>query len=64
MQRKLDSQEGFFEVFKLAEARRNRVRAMPIDETPLLFAQTNLAPEDLEGLAMTPDTTVESRATQ
>lgn len=43
----LASQVGFDAYIRLAEARRNRVRQMPIFESPLLFAQTNIAPENL-----------------
>lgn len=49
---RLADQDGFDAVFRLAESRRNRVRAMPIFESPLLFARTNIAPESL---AMAPD---------
>ena len=38
----LETQEGFNAYVRLAESRRNRVRAMPIFETPLLFASTNI----------------------
>ncbi len=53
--------EGFEGYFRLAEARRNRVRQMMIDETPLLFAQTNLPADDLRNLAMARDGTVAVR---
>jgi hypothetical protein len=49
---RLTTQEGFDDYFKLAESRRDRVRNMPIFESPLLFAQTNLPPA---ALAMQPD---------
>jgi hypothetical protein len=39
----LRSQAGFDAYLRLAEARRDRVRAMPINESPLLFARTNIA---------------------
>jgi len=39
---RLSDQEGFNDLFRLAEARRQRVRQMPIFESPLLFAQTNI----------------------
>jgi len=39
---RLSDQEGFNDLFRLAEARRRRVRQMPIFESPLLFAQTNI----------------------
>lgn len=39
---RLATQEGFNDYVRLAEARRNRVRQMPIFEFPLLFAETNL----------------------
>jgi hypothetical protein len=61
---RLTTPDGVREVFRLAEARRNRVRRMPIDETPLLFAQSNLDPAGLAGLAMTPGGTVERRDQQ
>jgi hypothetical protein len=41
----LETQEGFDDYFRLAESRRQRVRdTMPIFESPLLFATTNIAP--------------------
>jgi hypothetical protein len=40
----LGSQEGFDAYFRLAESRRERVRQMPIFESPLLFAETNIDP--------------------
>jgi hypothetical protein len=57
----LEKSEGFEGYFKLAEARRNRVREMRIKESPLLFAQTNLSREDLSGLVMSRDGTVSKR---
>lgn len=54
---RLGTQEGFDDYYRLAESRRERVRAMPIFENPLLFARTNLPPEQL---VMRPDGTVES----
>ncbi len=45
---RLTMQEGFDAYFRLAESRRNRVReTMPIFESPLLFARTNIAPDAL-----------------
>lgn len=58
---KLGTPEGFRDVFRLAEERRNRFRKMPINETPMLFAQTSIPAESIEGLAMKPDGTVEQR---
>ncbi|HEX5375723.1 MAG TPA: hypothetical protein VFW48_06165 [Solirubrobacterales bacterium] len=58
---KLATPEGFRGVFRLAEERRNRVRKMPINEAPMLFAQTSIPVESIEGLAMNPDGTVEQR---
>jgi len=58
---KLGTPEGFRDVFRLAEERRNRVRKMPISETPMLFAQTSIPADSIEGLAMKPDGTVEQR---
>ncbi|MDQ3675635.1 MAG: hypothetical protein M3401_02345 [Actinomycetota bacterium] len=52
---RLTDQDGFDAVFRLAESRRNRVRAMAIFESPLLFARTNITPEVL---AMRPDASV------
>ncbi len=52
---RLTDQEGFDAIFRLAESRRNRVRAMPISESPLLFARTNIVRETL---AMRPDASV------
>lgn len=41
---RLATQEGFDDYVRLAEARRNRVRAMPIFENTLLFPETNIPP--------------------
>lgn len=49
------SREGFDDYIRLAESRRERVRAMPIFENRLLFPETNITPENLE---MRPDGTV------
>ncbi len=57
----VETAEGFANYFKLAEARRDRVRAMRIDETPLLFAQTNLEAEELGKLMMGRDGKVVSQ---
>lgn len=44
----LETQDGFDAYFQLAESRRQRVRdTMPIFESPLLFATTNIAPAAL-----------------
>jgi hypothetical protein len=43
---RLETQDGFDDYFRLAESRRNRVRAMPIFENQLLFARTNIAPTE------------------
>ncbi len=58
---RLKTPDGLRDVFKLAEARRNKVREMPIDESPLLFAQTTIPAEEINGLAMRPDGSVEKR---
>lgn len=42
------TQAGFDDYTRLAESRRARVRAMPIFENPLLFAETNLPAEQLQ----------------
>jgi hypothetical protein len=55
----LQSQAGFDAYFRLAESRRDRVRDLPIFESPLLFAHTNI-PKAVR--AMTGDGTVEERA--
>ena len=39
----LKTQEGFDAYYRLAESRRDQVRRMPIFESPLLFARTNIA---------------------
>jgi hypothetical protein len=44
VERTIRTQAGFDGVFRVAEARRHRVRALPIFENPLLFAQTNIPP--------------------
>lgn len=40
--KRVGTQEGFDDYTMLAEARRNRVRRMPIFESPLLFPETNI----------------------
>jgi hypothetical protein len=40
--RELATQDGFDAYMRLAESRRVRVRGMPITESPLLFAKTNI----------------------
>jgi hypothetical protein len=50
------TQEGFDAFMRLAEARRDIVRPMPITESPMLFAETNI-PEGQR--RMTSDATVE-----
>jgi hypothetical protein len=52
---RLATRAGVEDVFRLAESRRERVRALPIFENPLLFATTNIAPAQL---AMRADATV------
>lgn len=52
---RLRTQAGFDDYVRLAEARRDRVRAMPIFESPLLFARTNVPSRARE---MRPDGTV------
>jgi hypothetical protein len=52
---RLATQEGFNDYFQLAESRRQKIREMPIFESPLLFAETNIP---LAGRAMRPDGTV------
>jgi len=42
--RRLRTQDGFDDYVRLAEARRARVRTMPISESPLLFATTDVPP--------------------
>lgn len=39
---RLATQDGFNDYFQLAESRRQMVRQMPIFESPLLFAETNI----------------------
>ena len=39
---RLETQDGFDDYFRLAESRRDRVRDMPIFESNLLFARTNI----------------------
>ena len=39
---RLATQQGYDDFVRLAESRRDRVRAMPIFESPLLFAQTDV----------------------
>ena len=51
----LATQEGADDYTRLADSRRARIRAMPVFENPLLFAETNIAPAQLE---MRPDGTV------
>lgn len=57
IQGRLTAQEGFNDLFRLAESRRNRVRDMPIAESDLLFATTNLPDEDVQ---LNPDGSVRS----
>lgn len=53
---RLADAQAFDDCFRLAESRRERVREMDLSEKrPLLFAQTNLQPEQL---VMTPDGSV------
>jgi hypothetical protein len=52
---RLAMQDGADDYTRLAESRRERVRALPIFENPLLFATTNIAPAQL---AMRADATV------
>lgn len=59
---RLTSPDGFRDVFRLAEARRNRVHDMPISEAPMLFAQTAIPGGEIVGLAMRPDGSVEQPA--
>jgi hypothetical protein len=53
--KRLETQQGFDDYFKLAESRRNRVRAMPIFENQLLFARSNIP---VETRSMQPDGSV------
>jgi hypothetical protein len=43
---RLRNQEGYDTYVRLAESRRARVRPMPIFESPLLFARTDIPPGD------------------
>jgi hypothetical protein len=52
---RLKTSEGFDDYVRLAESRRNRVRKMPIFESPMLFATTNIINAER---AMRPDGTV------
>lgn len=45
---RLATQEGFDDFVRLAESRRDHVRRMPIHESPLLFAHTNIPPATRE----------------
>ena len=53
---KLATQQGFDDYLRLAESRRAQVIQMPITESELLFARTNIPPGDR---TMKPDGTVE-----
>ena len=53
---RLATQQGFDDYVRLAESRRNRVRTMPISESPLLFATFDIPARPR---AMRPDGTVE-----
>ncbi|MDZ7734540.1 MAG: hypothetical protein U5R31_16960 [Acidimicrobiia bacterium] len=53
---RLQSTAGLADIFRVAEARREQVRAMPIHENPLLFATPD--PPLRESLAMQPDASV------
>lgn len=53
---RLATQEGFDSYVRLAESRRDRVKAMPIAESPLLFSRTNIPSRERTMLA---DGTVE-----
>ncbi len=44
---RLATLDGVMDITRLAESRRNKVRRMPIFETRLLFAETNIDEEDL-----------------
>lgn len=52
---RLATQQGFNEYFQLAESRRQKVRGMPIFETRLLFAETNIVDA---GRSMQADATI------
>jgi hypothetical protein len=54
--RNLLTQEGFDAYMRLAESRREQVRRMPIFESPLLFARTNIPRAER---SMRPDATVQ-----
>jgi hypothetical protein len=59
----LNSPDGIDGVFRLAEARRRRVRRMPIAESALLFAQSSISfDEGIEAFVMKPDGSVEQRS--
>lgn len=53
---RLRTQEGFDSYMRLAESRRDRVKAMPIAESPMLFSRTNIPSRERTMLA---DGTVE-----
>jgi hypothetical protein len=53
----LSGQDGWDAVMRLAESRRQHVRDMPINESPLLFAQTNI--DGNKARSMRPDGTIE-----
>ena len=53
---RLATQEGFDSYMRLAESRRDRVREMPIAESPMLFSRTNIPSRERTMLA---DGTVE-----
>jgi hypothetical protein len=40
---RLETQEGFDSYVRLAESRRDRVKDMPIAESPMLFSRTNIS---------------------
>lgn len=52
---RLATQDGFDDYFRLAESRRQKIREMPIFESPLLFAETNIP---VAGRSMRADGTV------
>lgn len=56
VERRSATQEGFDDYWRLAESRRDKVREMPIAESPLLFARTNIPPGTR---TMQPDGSVE-----
>ncbi|MDP8976310.1 MAG: hypothetical protein M3N28_08130 [Actinomycetota bacterium] len=43
---RLEAQDGFDDYMRLAESRRARVKGMPITESAMLFAQTNIPPRE------------------